>query len=328
MNTESGSPAEPCTKCDEIKLQAQLGAEEAARAFQRELQKVGGQHENELAKLARQQDNDLAKLARQHELELAKAEDAAVTDFQKARWQTDAELTKAFHQTIADVAKGSIDRSRDSAKFVQTAAAAIVTLYSGLLALVFSVTDNPLPLRGVYAAVFLGLAVALATAYLAFITKPPSPKIYAGGGNLTEMQLHRTGYLTRWVNATVHDRRWAIRASVISLALGVAFIPAAFIATSRPVAIPDPPVTPNIPSTIAAPVTDQAVQLFEAQVQGYEAAALARNEAIERAAVAASDIADDETDLNIIVSLLALGGLLVVLFGPWVYSKSAREATG
>jgi uncharacterized membrane protein HdeD (DUF308 family) len=316
MSTEAVKPVESCTDCDKVRIEKQLEAEEALRASEREL-----------AKLAPQLENDLAKLQKEHELALDLAEDAAVTDLQKSSWQAEFELGKLFHETIAEVSKGSIERSRDSAKYVQTAAAAIAALYSGLLGLVFSVTDNPLPVRGVYAAVFLGLAIALATAYLAFLTKPRPPSLYAGGASQTEMQLNRTGYLTQWINATVQDRRWAIRASVLSLAIGVAFIAAPFVATSRPVAIPDPPAAPAIPAEIAAPISDDAARLFHAQLQGYEGAVTARNEAIEKASTQSTAAAADESSVNRKAFWLAVAGLLAVLLGPLIFAKLRKEGS-
>jgi hypothetical protein len=311
MSARAHSKADPCTECDKVEIEKKLEAEEAQRAFQRDLDK-----------LLRQRDIDSEKRKQEHELALETAEDAAVTALQKSRWDAEAELGKLFHQTIAEVAKGSIERSRDSAKYVQTASTAVVAIYTGILGLVFSVTDNPLPVRGVYAAVFLGLAIALATAYLAFITKPRAPALYPGGSSLTEMQLYRTGYLTKWVNATVHDRRWAIRASVLSLAIGVAFIPAAFVASARPTKIPDAPAVPEIPSEIAAPVSDDATALFRAQVQGYKAASTARNAAIEKAANQAKSAANREKRLNNAALIFAVAGLLVVFFGPWLFSMA------
>ncbi len=41
-----------------------------------------------------------------------------------------------------EVIKGSLERARDSAKTVQTAAAAIATLYTGFAGAVFSVKDG------------------------------------------------------------------------------------------------------------------------------------------------------------------------------------------
>jgi hypothetical protein len=312
VNPAPSTSPKPCSDCDKVELEKRLAAEESVKTFQRELEKLG-----------KQQDGEAKKLGLEHANELDSAEDTAVTEMQKSRWESEFGLAKLFHEKITELAGGSVERSRDSAKYVQTAAAWIATLYTGLLALVFSVTENPLPLRGVYAAVFLGLAVSLAAAYLAFISNPGKLKMFDGGGSLTEQQMNRTGFLIRWVNATVRDRRWAIRASVICLALGVAFIPAAFVANSRPAPVPDLPAAPAIPGVIAGQVSDSAVELFETQLGSYRAALEARNDAIKSAPAQAKSIAADEATTNEVALGLALLGLLLALLGPLVYGHYA-----
>jgi VIT1/CCC1 family predicted Fe2+/Mn2+ transporter len=317
MSGGSGG-AEPCTDCDKARLEHTLSAEEAARAAARDLAKLEREKQLDAEETARASARELTKLATEHELALDTAEDAALTAAQQTQLDAEAELGKLFHQSISEVATGSIERSRDSAKYVQTAAAAIAALYTGVLALVFSVTDDPLPVRGVAAAVFLGLAVALATAYLAYITRAAQPPMYAGGSSLSELQLNRTGFLTTWVNAIINERRWALRASILSLAIGVAFIPAAFVATHRPPSIPEPPAAPTIPMQIAPEVADQAAKAFAAQVKSYNAAVKARNAAIVSAANATTTAADDEQWANWITLVLGIIGLIVVVGGPFV----------
>ena len=146
-----------CDECDQIRLQEQV-----------DLDKAREQQTLDLEKARQQQTLDLAKLDKQQELDLAKSDETDASAARKSESDLEVELRKQFHSTIIEVAKGGIERARDSAKYVQTAATAIMAVYTGVLALVFSVTDNPLPLRGAWAAVFLGLAIALATAYLAF----------------------------------------------------------------------------------------------------------------------------------------------------------------
>lgn len=314
-------PAEPCSECDQIRIGKALDAEESARAFGRDLEKLESQQKLDIGKLAEQQGIDLAKLEREHEIELDTAEDAAVTELQKARWETEFGLAKLFHEKLGEVAGGAIERARDSAKYIQTVAAWIATLYGSLLALVFSVTDNPLPVRGVFSALFLGLAVALATGYLAFVTRPPTIPFYEGGGSLTEQQMNRTGYLINWINATVLDRRWAIRASVVSLALGVAFIPAAFVTRSQTVSVPEAPTAPAIPAAIAAQIGNPAAELFKEQVSSYKSAVIKNNEASKQASQAAIDTPDREAALNDLMLVLAGIGLLLVIFFPIAYGR-------
>jgi hypothetical protein len=293
--------ADDC-KCDreKIELEKKLGAEEAVRAFEREKQKVGLEHANTIDS----------------------AEETAATELQKSRWESEFALAKLFHEKVSDVAAGAVERSRDSAKYVQTASAAIATLYTGVLGLVFSVTDHPLPLRGVLATVFLGLSVALAAAYLAFITTPRRLKMFGGGASLTEQQLNRTGFLIKWVNATVRDRRWAIRASVLCLGFGVAFIPAPFVSSHRPAAVPDAPVAPAIPGEVASSVVTRATQLFEAQAESYEEAVNKRNDAIAKASEESEEISAKEKTTNLVSLALAVIALIVALLGPVIWAQT------
>ena len=292
-----------CGECEKVELEKRLSAEEAVKAFERERQKI----------------------ERDHGYALDSAEETAATELQKSRWESEFALTKLFHEKVSEIATGAVERSRDSAKYVQTAAAAIATLYTGLLGLVFSVTDHPLPLRGVIPTAFLGLAVALAAAYLAFITTPRRLKMYGGGASLAEQQLNRTGFLIKWVNATVRDRRWAIRASVLCLAFGVAFIPVPFVSNHRPAAVPEAPVAPAIPGEVASSLTTQATNLFEAQVKGYEEATEARNKAITTASEESENISNTEARTNAIAIAIALFCLLIALVGPslwaWKFDK-------
>jgi hypothetical protein len=309
-------PEETCSDCEKIKLEKNLVAAESVKAFTRELEK-----------LAKDQEFQKEKLALEHTNALDSADDTAGIELQKSQWESEFALAKSFHEKMAELAGGSIERSRDSAKYVQTAAAWIATLYTGLLALVFSVTENPLPLRGVYAAAFLGLAVALAAAYLAFISNPGKTPIYKGGASLAEQQLNRTGFLIKWVNDSVRDRRWAIRASVVCLALGVAFIPAAFVAHSHPVKPPEAPAAPAIPTGISPEVSAAAVKLFDAQIKGYEAAVAARNKAIRESSTQTASVSDDEQTTNTVALVLFIVGLVVALAGPWLYGKAFDEDT-
>jgi hypothetical protein len=244
------------------------------------------------------------------------AEDTLDAELLKGRWASENELNKLFHTTVAEVAKGAIDRSRDSAKHVQVAASAILPIYTGVLALAFSVTENPLPVRGVFAAVFLGLAVALSTGYLAFLTRAKAPELHGGGGSLAEMQFLRTGYLTKLVNATVYNRRWMMHAAVVSLVFGAALLPAAFISSSAQVKVPDAPAAPAIPGEVASGLEDRAIELFDAQVAGFKEAVKERNEAIAAAASEAEKAEADNAHLNEVFAWVSVGALFLVFAIP------------
>lgn len=235
----------------------------------------------------------------------------------KASHDAEIELNKLFHTTVTEVATGSIDRARDGAKFVQTAATAIFAVYTGLLGLVFSVTDHPLPLRGAYAGVFLGLSIAFGTAYLAYIGRPKRALAYAlNPASEDEMQLARTAFLARWVNETVASKRYATRASVLALLFGVLFIAAPFVSSATPTESPETVTVPAAPSAVAKGFEGPALEVYRAQVKDYEAAVAARAAALEAEKKASDTRREQEHRLDRAFGWLAAIALVVVLAGP------------
>lgn len=265
------------------------------------------------------------------------------------------------HRTLVDtamleVATAGIDRSRDSAKFIQTAAAALMGAYTGLLALVFSVTERQLPLRGVYAATFLAASIALAVGYLAFVLRSRDMAGYVPGPSLVETQLRRTAKFLEWTNAAVTRRAWALRASVLAFGVGVAFIPAAFVGpTSAATPTAGAPEPPAIPERVPAALAEPARRLFEHQVDAYFEALGEDGAAANRgpgrpdgmpgragggSGPAVDDADDDRCRLGLVRScgwrteddvernfrLLALGGLLLIIVGATVPDLLGRRS--
>ncbi len=205
-------PGDPnCTDCDVERIKGDIAAKQAE-----------ADHKNDV---------DLEKVKAGIAAEAA--DSAAVDASDAAAEAQDLAHRTLYHTKIAELAIGSIDRARDSAKFIQTASAALIAAYTGLLGLVFSTTSRTLPVRGVYAALFLGLAVALSVAYLAFLRgSSASVGAYEPGTSYADTQLARSINLIDWTNTVVSTRAWALRAAVLCLAIGVAFVPAAFIGPS------------------------------------------------------------------------------------------------
>ncbi len=164
-------------------------------------------------------------------------QDQAMTVMYNA-WSTanrdaDASNLAKFHDTMTTLAIGSVDRARAGAELVQKASAALVTLYTGVLALVFSVTNNPLPPRGVLAPVFLGLAVVLSTAYIAYLEPTtgynPAPTPVLGP---EPKALERLNTIITTAGDIATRRSVFLRASVVALGFGLAYIVLPFITFS------------------------------------------------------------------------------------------------
>ena len=166
------------------------------------------------------------------EADRAKDEHDEYIERRRLEATTELEVHKQVLTAMIDVAKGSIDRSRDSAKFVQASAAALATVYTTLLAIVFSVTDNPLPPRGFIPTIFLGLATALATAYLAFITHPKDVHLPPPSSDFRENARRKVDGLIEWTASGVQERARFLRAAVWALFFGVLFLPVAVLSSS------------------------------------------------------------------------------------------------
>lgn len=192
-----------------------------------------------------------------------------------------------LHETLGTLVVASIERARDGAKFVETAAAALATIYTGILAFSFAAASTHLPVRGIYAAIFLGLAIVGSSFYLAFIQEIDAIGRVTYTASRPENLWRRTEYLGTWTQAVVRTRAWALRAAVVALAWGVFFMPIAFLpdhvglpagsvstASQAPGAAPAPTVTaspdaswPPPPAGIADP--EVAAVLYKAQLDEY-----------------------------------------------------------
>jgi hypothetical protein len=171
-----------------------------------------------------------------------RVEQAAVQEADRAEAKADLDADRAsaaaFSDAVLTVAKGGIDRARGSAEFVQKGATAIFALYTGALTLAFSVTNNPLPARGILPSLFLGFAVLLATAYLAFLTRGDRVKDPADAAGVAEAQLNRIRTFVAWTNTSVLNRAPLLRCAVVALGIGVVSLPAPFLTppSDQPVA--------------------------------------------------------------------------------------------
>lgn len=151
----------------------------------------------------------------------------ADTDREKDAWANEYALAQAIQNGYIDVAKSEVERVMTRADFVQRMAAAISGVYVAVLALSYGLSethDTRLPAQGLATTIFLGLAIFLATAYAAFITKPKdiaAPK----GGDLYTFQRERLNTYIKWTRRASIGRRHLLQAAVISLGVGVILLP-------------------------------------------------------------------------------------------------------
>lgn len=213
-----------------------------------------------------------------------------------------------FHKALLEVAKGGLDRARANAETVQKAAGGIGALYTGVLGVAFSVTSHPLPPRGAIPALFLGLAVALATAYLAYLSRrddPPGAQRNLRQPNSVPEQFARLSLLVEWVRQAVRRRVGFLRAAVLALALGVITLPLPFVTVPGITAVNAEAISlPAWPKPETAP---ENAELGRIRYQA-EIAEAAR----DRQSVLANGM--NENDLLSSVVVLVVG-LIVILIG-------------
>lgn len=157
------------------------------------------------------------------------------------REDADIASRAAFHAAMVDVAKGTIERARAGAEFVQKGAAAIVGLYTALLGVVFSVADNPMPSRGLVPPVLLSASVVLSTVYLAYLSKAGDVAAPTPNTDRRKAAMNRTIAFILWTRAGAMNRKHFLHASVIALAFALIALPAPFVDVT-----PDP-----APATVA-----------------------------------------------------------------------------
>jgi hypothetical protein len=226
----------------------------------------------------------------------------------------------AIEAAQIDVLKGSLERSRDSAKTIQTSATGIATLYTGLAALVFSVSDKkPLPLRGVIPVLFLGAAIVFASVFLAWLGPAAQIGPFPDVVDATGVRVERVKWLNNWVSLSVLRKAWALRLATLYLAGGLVLLPAAFIPIAPSHASTQPPAstTAKPPPWPGPPAEDNGVSriLYAAQV---DEAAKARADAGKASSgTATSGFKVDEASIwlaALVFFLLATG---VVVYQAW-----------
>lgn len=150
-----------------------------------------------------------------------------------------SELDKSTNQKLFELALGvsdkALERARAAGTFIQGAAAALGTLYTGILTFVFVAKDNPLPARGLIPTLFFALAVALAAFYAAFISQrggleqPATDEVTGDDPLSDEVRMYmRVAWYVTWTDGMTRARQSFLRAAVVSLAVGVFLMPVPF----------------------------------------------------------------------------------------------------
>jgi hypothetical protein len=171
---------------------------------------------------------EVAKIVYQAQVDIAKA--GMQRDQLRADrdWEAENELFKGFHASVRSTAQTLAGAKQANAELVQKAAAAILTIYTGIVGAVFAVSTNPLPPRGLLPALFLAAAVALSTAYVAYLTGAHDTALLPGGSARENARAYTNAFID-WINARLDARSTLLRASVLALAAGLVLLPAPFL---------------------------------------------------------------------------------------------------
>ena len=173
---------------------------------------------------------DVIKANHQAEIDREINRAKALVDMQSADYANEFATFQEVYKSYLEVAKEGVDRSLQRADFVQKVAAAIGTAYTGILALSFAVANNTaLPVNGIAPTLFLGLSFFLAAVYVSYLTQPGTLQSERSGGTLRSSQDSRRNTFVLWTRRAFMKRRYFLQASVISLGIGILFLPSPYL---------------------------------------------------------------------------------------------------
>jgi hypothetical protein len=249
------------------------------------------------------------------------------------------ELNQKMIDTLATLTVGSVERARVGAQFLQTAASAIAVLYTGLLGAIF-VADQAAPTRSIIPLLFLGAAITLATAYLAFVGPGKGISRPRFDNVPSEDPWVRLDYINTWVREVTLPRAWALRGGVVTILIAVLFLPvpiiqfptglplltALHIAADSAPAATSPSPRPSIawPSPPALPDPSLAAVLYAVQLDQFRK---------ELPPTAKSTDTATEANRDRFAGVLAvIGGLIagIVMWDPrgWFKARRRRRLAG
>lgn len=201
--------------------------------YQAELEswKVRARDPVEEAKRIRIRDDEEAKRIRTRDDARADTALAVAVARQDADRAAEVALLQSMQNAYVEVAKSSLDRSITRANFMTGLIAAISGTYTTLLALVYGIGENPvaLPGRAMIPVVFLGIALVLASFYVAFLRRNVKKRNLLPSGIGGTIADERLKTFLDWVFSGVLERAWALRTSIVAFGIGVALLPLPFL---------------------------------------------------------------------------------------------------
>lgn len=227
--------------------------------------------------------------------------------------KADIDSRQTMQTNLYAVAVSALDRVKVAAETVQKSATAIITIYTGILAFAFTAAGTQLPLRGLLAPLFLGGAIVLSTAYLAYVVPPPNDALMIQGdveGNEPKSFARLNAFID-YTSELAGRRAWLLRSSVMALGVGLVYISLPFIQGAQ--FFGDHSVPDATHSSITWPMPDQSLPekysllLYQKQV----------DEAAAARAMVANATSPPPESLMPLIAMLVIGASIVVL-GAWL----------
>jgi hypothetical protein len=141
-------------------------------------------------------------------------------------------MIEEIQKGYIEVSKAAIDRSIQRAEFLQKVAAAVVSLYTAILALTYAADKskgNTISILGVIPGFFIGISYLLSAFYVSFITRSKDIEETNSDGTLIGEELSQRITFIKWNRASAMKRISLLQASIISLGIGILFLPIPYI---------------------------------------------------------------------------------------------------
>jgi hypothetical protein len=131
--------------------------------------------------------------------------------------------------------QAALDKALTRANVVTGAVGTMVTLYTGLIALVYAADPTkgqPLTAVALVPALFLGASLVLVTVYAAMLRKRVTVDNLLPTGIGADVQRRRLAAYMTWAFTGLLNRAWAMNAGIVALGWGVASLPLPFLRLS------------------------------------------------------------------------------------------------
>lgn len=138
-------------------------------------------------------------------------------------------MRESVHDAYISIAVATLDRMLRRADSVIRVAGAVGTIYTAVLGLVYAYDRNAVFSGWILLpAIMLAISLVLSATYIGYATASTTKFQPLATGLSAELQHRRLSDLMAWVNTIAMRRVWALRTSIVALAIGVGSTPIAY----------------------------------------------------------------------------------------------------